>query len=323
MDVTIFARNAIEGVTQNFHSGNSKYYENPVSVDMNVTDWNTSATLPHPNGNANPVIIKDIPTAQWLGFGTPDTNGTHTIPWNETNATQKLMFNYTRYNNDMVNPFIVEGNEVNLTVNSSYTSTEGAVEGTANIVGTEIGDQNATFGFARAKASKDFYDDVTTASIDTPITILVYCDLWVGCSNLGIDTINGQTDDNKWWLSWNHVEADGDGNITLVSPPTIMEGAGNPTVTTDVTVSTEGQDTTVNVTSGSTTLPMTVWIELDDTLPTDTNSWLIYNENSAFGIPSPFYKVRFIGTSGWSGVGETGHVLEINASSIKTKRLNW
>ena len=129
VDVTISAMNADDAVTQNFTQGNG-FYENPVSVDLNVTEWKPAPSL-HPLGNA--VIIKDIPVAQLLGFGSPDANGTHTIPWNESNATQKIMFNYVREINQVVNPFDVNGSELNITVvrhihTYSYSDTP---EGTA------------------------------------------------------------------------------------------------------------------------------------------------------------------------------------------------
>ncbi len=54
-----------------------------------------------------------------------------------------------------------------------------------------------------------------------------------------------------------------------------------------------------------------------------TNTWLIYNAESANSISDPFYKVRFIGTSDWAGEGDTGHVVDSNASTKKNRRLGW
>jgi hypothetical protein len=68
---------------------------------------------------------------------------------------------------------------------------------------------------------------------------------------------------------------------------------------------------------------MEVEIDLDTTTDADTAPWLIYNQTHDFDPPSPFYKVRFINASGWTGVGKTGFVLETNASSTKEKRLSW
>ena len=328
VDVTISAMNANDVVTQNFTQGNG-FYENPVSVDLNVTEWKPASSL-HPWGNN--VIIKDIPTAQLLGFGSPDANGTHMIPWNESNATQKIMFNYERLINQTVNPFDVNGTELNITVVSTYTGT--APEGTAVIDGDGVGDRNATFQYARTRSSKFFYDDITDPSAITPIFIDVYCDLGpASCFGLNVDTINGQTNEFNWWLSWNHSRSRNDGNITLEIGG-VIEGAGSPTVSAPPKPnidSSGGADQTVTVTANATTLPMTVEIDLvtDNTLTNYTNSWLIYNSAVVFATPAdtippdPFYKVRFIGTSGWAGHGKTGHVVDSNASIKKNRRLGW
>ena len=92
-----------------------------------------------------------------------------------------------------------------------------------------------------------------------------------------------------------------------------------------------GEDVNILVSRGTTNLilPLTVEIDLvdDSTDPTDTSKWLIYNEfTNAISQepPSPFYKVRFITLpADWAGQGDTGHVVESNASIIKSRRLGW
>ncbi len=196
-----------------------------------------------------------------------------------------------------------------------------------NVVGTGSPDSNATYYFARAKSSKFFYDDVTAGSINTPISVLVYCDTYPTCSQLGtnIQTL-GKINDPYWWLSLDHNANSNDGNITLLSPPnTLVGGAGNsPTVTTNVNIISGAIDSGIVVSRGGTSnLPMTVGIYLDTTPTTDTNSWLIYNPNSDISDPDPFYKVRFIGTMDWAGHGDTGHVVDTDTSTKKNKKLGW
>ncbi|MGC9350618.1 MAG: hypothetical protein ACP5D3_01365, partial [Sulfurovum sp.] len=171
----------------------------------------------------------------------------------------------------------------------------------------------------------------------TPITVQVYCSnshlfqpannnflggMTLYCTSFLPDAILyfGQTDLHGWWLSLNHNEASGDGNITLENPPAVALGSGSGSVDTDVNII-NGVDNTIRVTHQSGDLPITYDILLD--APANTNSWLIYNADSPTLPPSPFYKVRFTGDSGWAGVGKTGHVLDINASTTDKKRLNW
>ncbi|MGC9351488.1 MAG: hypothetical protein ACP5D3_05825, partial [Sulfurovum sp.] len=223
---------------------------------------------------------------------------------------------YQRNNNEPVNPFVLPGSDINISVASTYQNKESGA--TRTVTGSGVGgaDSNATFYFGRAKASQDFYDVKGTVA-DTPITVQVYCDVFPTCPLLpdNIQT-EGQTDLSHWWLSLNHNEASGDGNITLENPPAVALGSGSGSVDTDVNII-NGVDNTIQVThSGS--LPTTYDINL-----TTTNSWLIYNADSPSADPNPFYKVRFTGDSGWAGVGATGYVLDINASTTNTKRLNW
>ncbi|BAF72855.1 Ig-like domain-containing protein [Sulfurovum sp. NBC37-1] len=334
VEVTISAMNALEGVTTNFRKDNG-YYEHAVNVSMRVTDWNPllPVTTRHPLNNS--VRIHDINQtlagaqipAKLLGFGGTDANGTHIIDVNESDETQKLMFNYSRNNNEPINPFEVPGTDINLTVISNYSGT--APEGSATITGTNLADANATFLFGRTKSSKFFYDDVTGSSQKTPISIVVYCDKWpTSAANCpGVDLVYGSTNENKWWLSTGHDMTDNDGNITL----TVSSSAGSlntPNVNI-ISATNDGTDNNIIVNYPlNSTRPYIVDIDLVTTNPTDTSSWLIYNPDSTISASSPFYRVRFIGTGGgnWSTTGNlpgVGSVVDDNVSRNKSNRVEW
>ena len=78
-----------------------------------------------------------------------------------------------------------------------------------------------------------------------------------------------------------------------------------------------GTDDSVIVTNTGGT-PNTVDIDFGS----DTDTWLIYNKDIN-SPPSPFYRVHFIGTSGWSGHGKTGYVVGDDINEKKTRRLEW
>jgi hypothetical protein len=236
-------------------------------------------------------------------FITTDQNGT---------AQLSIKLNLHRLQNQTVDPF--EMNTTGITV----IDTDGTENNSSTTV---LPPSSATYLYARAKSTLDFYDDVTTNSISTPITIQVYCSLWPDslCQNHSINLNNGKTNNNKWWLSTAHDTSTNDGNITLkIDVPT--SGAS---VTPHVSITANGIDTNVNVAASTTTRPLKVQVDLDTTNPGDTSSWLIYNPASALLPPSPFYKVKFIGSSGWAGSGQTGNVVESNANKRKIRRLEW
>ncbi len=340
-------------ITANFREdvGTNKYYENNISVTQVVT----VPAFGNPNGYLYPDANESNITNQLIGFGRlgEDAAGTRNILWNE--STYPLEFNFQREINEPANPFDVNGSYFSISMISQYVDPEDG--DTADINGSRIGDQNtsttcatdegcvelnaennATFHYARTRPSKFFYENAKD-SVATPIAIDVYCAFgalsFTACDKLGIDTVNGQINEANWWLSIDHKMSNNDGNVTLERIPIPTEGASADwTVTSDdwsavrtvVSIDANGIDGNITVTDGSNpTLPLTVGIDLvtDDTLADYTNPWLIYNKDSAIVAPSPFYKVRFIGTSGWTGIGETGYVLETNASSKRTKRMAW
>ena len=334
LSIKISARNTLGNIVQNFRAGNL-FYENPVTVDLNVTDWNASLPNRHPLDNS--IHTKDIPSPVLLGFGLDDdANGTHTIAWDEGNLTQRVMFNYDRDNNHPVNPFIVPGSDINISVASTYKNSESGATRTVTGSGKGGTDSHVTFYFGRAKASQELCDVEGTVA-NTPITVQIYCsnsddfqpidsnfmdDTRLFCTSFLSDDILtlGQTDQHGWWLSLDHNKTKEDGNVKLKNPPTVALGSGSGSVDTDVTFI-NGVDSTIQTKHLSGSRPITYDIFLDTT--SSTSSWLIYNADSPTLAPNPFYKVRFTGDSGWAGVGKTGHVLDINASTTETKRLKW
>jgi len=283
----------------------------PMKSTITITDLdinNTSASFPD-----------DVPG---------DKNGTTHI---------KYKLNFDRKQNLVVNPFKMSLQDVNIT----------DVDDVKEIDGTEtFTDKNTTMYYARTRASKFFYEDVTDSSIPTPIAVDIYCDLGFDeCLAIGIDTYSAQINEMNWWLSLGHDDNNvngGDGNITLVVGSPLLKGSGSPTINTQtnptaintniinpITSTDPGIDTNIIVAHGTTpSLPMIVPIELINRIDTPgvspyTNHWLIYNINSDNTAPSPFYKVEFIGISGWAGHGDTGHVVDSNTSTKKNRRLGW
>ena len=162
-------------------------------------------------------------------------------------------------------------------------------------------------------------------SVFTPVSTVAYCDLgFTECQDRGIMAAFAKTNEGDWWLSVDHRTVNNDGDIVLVTGTT-TEGNGSPTVTATVSiVNSDATDYNVQVVSNATQLPMTVPINFvtDTNLTAFTDDWLIYNEYDNI-VPTPFYKVRFIGDSNWTGIGDEGLVVGTEASKRKTKRLDW
>ncbi len=234
-------------------------------------------------------------------------------------ATEGILFNFDRANNTPDNAFNVPYSDFDISVSDdTYTSVTGS---DFNRTAGNSNESTTTFYYARTRPSKFFYDGNTASTVKTPIFIDVYCNLGFGtCDARGIDTVNGQIDGN-WWKAVNHSKSQGDGNITL-SASTNGAVSAPPKPNID---SSGGADKTVVVSKTGGSVPLIVDINFvtDNTLVNYTDAWLIYNKDSAIGAPIPFYQVKFIGASVWSGVGKTGKVINTGAGTKKSKRLDW
>ncbi len=213
-----------------------------------------------------------------------------------------VRLNFNRVINKPVNPFVLNVTDLN-------TSDSDGVVGKL-----ENQDMRAVYYYARARASKFMYDDVTDNSIKTPVYIDVYYTPGTEFDkNATFDTNKFTvTNDFEWFISSQHNNTK-DGEVKLVSQDTNKATVTN----TPAIVNGKTQDATVTD-AGNTLRPFIVDINM-----TGTSSWLIYNKDKP-QEPSPFYRVRFTNPGNeWAGYGKTGRVVETNASKHKVRRLEW
>lgn len=229
--------------------------------------------------------------------------------------TMDLGYNFKRDYNNTLNPRYIEFHDFNITYKTNPTNIKADLTDDHKIFGDKELDHNVTFVYGRAKPSQNFYDDVRGTSINTPISIVVYCDQDpITCSAVyNIETVLSKTDEYDWYLSRGHIMTpDNDGNITL-------NATNGGTVTSPVVINNSGGiDTNVVVGDGGQAHPLDVNI----TFGGATNRWIIYNKDKN-EIPIPFYRVRFINESDWAGTGDTGHAVGGKANIQKINRSGW
>jgi len=262
----------------------------------NIIESEGSYPLPEPS--ANKITITQLVIKNNITTFIPNVS--------DGNGTAHLLYriNFDRKMNHPVNPFRLKMIDANITDED-------------NVTGADTDDSNASFYFARAKPSKYFYDDVPENSIDTPISVVIYND--PATSTYGLDlAIFKSTGEYSWYLSSTHTTSDG--NLTLIAKDsnTKLNGSSSTTysnLSAGVFKDSSGSDISASYSGGNKP-------HISDINLTGTNSWLIYNPD-ANNEPNPFYRVRFIGTSDWAGLGKTGNVVESNASIKKNRRLGW
>ncbi len=212
-----------------------------------------------------------------------------------------VRINFNRVIDKPVNPFVFNMTDLNITDSDSVFGK------------LENQDLRAVYYYARLRASKFMYDDVTENSVKTPIYIDVYYTPGTEFDkNATFDTNKFNiTNDFEWFISSQHDDTI-DGKVYLEA---VDSSKGSVTANPPIMY---GGNEDVTVTANDPARPLIVDINM-----TGTSSWLIYNKDKP-EEPSPFYRVRFINPANdWAGYGKTGSVVETNASKKKTKRLEW
>ena len=303
-----------------WHTYRSTVPLNTPNLSFDLIDYNTSdpsiITLARRHGEFN----QTTPLVQNTKAPLPSVHPKAAFAEDMKGAiTMDMGVNYARTNNNPLNPRVINFSELNATLNAS-PDIHVNLKNDYKVFGTRTVDNNVTFFYGRAKPEQTLYDDVTEANISTPVSVVLYCDLgFAECQNRGVVAVFAQTSEFDWWKSWNHDSAL-HGNIAIASEPTTSLNKNSTFIS-------QGEDSGIIASRGSLALPVTVPVNL---LPYSlanmfnyTNRWLIYNPDSADTTPNPFYRVHFIGNSGWSGHGKTGHVVGGNSNLKKNRKMEW
>jgi len=221
-----------------------------------------------------------------------------------------LYFNFLKDLNTPMNPFEMNLQEVSIRDLASNMVGR-ATDNNPTLVNTVL-----TFIYSRIRASDDVYEDITENVATTPLLSDIYCDLdRTVCDRYGLDTNNTDIDEANWYINRDFNSTNtGSGMILSVGYAT-----GVATLNPSVNITLDRNGTNPNV-----TLTNTLQTEQTVEVILRPEVWLRYNPDDAMGFPR--YIVEFMATpqEGWSGVGETGDVVEGNASISTTRnRINW
>jgi len=255
----------------------------------------------------------------------PDTNTSD----GDSNGTAELVlyYNFEHHYDDPSNPLTMTINDLNLsdprhTLRADQVPTM-IPEGNFT---PGIAERNITFFYARVKPTRYLYDNITAHNVNTPIIFQRFCNLMDRCADYDINLSDEKTAEYDWYLNKEHNSTQGDGSIVLTAESSDGNDAPSINGSDPLSIGVVGTSVADNVTvsdGGITTRPLSVQVDFVTGLPgTATDQWLIFNP-SKDEIPTPFYRVNFIGNSDWVGYGETGNVVESNSSRIRTNRVEW
>ena len=182
------------------------------------------------------------------------------------------------------------------------------------------------FYFAKVTPRKEYNPDIVQNWKSTPISVDIYCYDPVNasatmCNNFGLSAPSKGKDNTLGWYAATMFDGDNSDGIvdgTTRLTPTAMFGT---TVVPNVVMSVDqqfddgnGTQEDVNVSIVGNARPATIDVEIQP------DPWLRYDADNPNGFPR--FRNKFIGPSGWVGVGVRGQVVETTSTS-STRRMNW
>ena len=288
--LTIAAENALNATTSNFDSAS---WENPVNVNLSLLT------------TTQPLLNKDdINETLNIGF----TGGLKSVLWTETNSSQNIMFNFQRDTNVTLNPFVINGSNVNLTANSTYPSVP-------VVTGSTVSSSSATFIYGRTNAPRQRINGNSG-------TALIYYEAF--CS--GVDS-NGTTcnksflpngpssksnDDPRWFKNTLHNVA------TLNHVGVVAQKSGLGIVTAGTANNANPSSVTLTYTEANTR-----GYPYKTTMENTPATWLVYNKYDSLDTTNEF-EVEFEGgSSSWAGKHETDTTTNAGGTIKTNRRSMW
>jgi len=312
-------------VTTNFTNGCA-------AQDVNLHIIKTTVPVTINDSKGNPVPFEQFlqflhedntSTTSPLADSTTAPEGNTTLPKNAFLDTKDqgiaqifLHTNFKKPLNSTVNPI-----DINYTGLYAYSPNASS---SANMLSNYIPDGDQTYNrnllyyFAKITPKKKLYDNVKTSSIYTPLFVDIYCSL-TDC-NQTFDLSQPSHGDNTEaeWYSATMFDQNSDGTTDLSIKTIFGDDAGPQVNPNDDVMFDDGNGTQndINVSLTTSARPSTVEIEIQPV------PWLLYDKKDPTGFPH--YRVKFIGDSAWSGVGDVGHAIEATSNQNPDQsRMNW
>ena len=223
----------------------------------------------------------------------------------------EVLYNIEKNLNETTNPIKIEFFKMEANATSSLSSVNDqawTAESNVSLVGSKY------FYFSRLAPDMENYHKTSEPSILTPVTIEVYCEhnlTWCEemLNNNGRNNFHTQL---GWYTAYRH-DILTDGTIFALTPSSNNVGVTDPI---DFSYS-NGRYTNIETSNQISNVNHTVQVDIGAT------SWLNYHQSVVGGIP--FWRVTFDekDVARPSGIGSTGHKLDMNQSDTQVHRIDW
>lgn len=236
-----------------------------------------------------------------------------TIPrnlFNAGSATVSVGFNFDKNLAAPLSPFNFGISDINVSEAFGLSTSASTLQSVAST----LSNLNATFVYSRIRPSETdlYYEEIFTPSHTTPIFSDIFCNFADGCASFGGLNLTSTDDQQGWRINNDFNTANNEGNAP------VSDTSPNATVT-------HGNDNLVNGENPDLNIAYSGTRRQEVTVTLNPPAWLRYNRDDPV-TGQPTYVIEFMPSNdaGWSGAGETGSVIDNNASiSTDKKRMNW
>jgi len=300
-----------------------------VNLDLNITstpeEGNITAT--DINGSTASIGLNNIIIG--ADSNTTNANGTQATIANKYfakdsngSSTIDLRYNYDRLNDMVTNPIFATFNS--LTASAPDANASAHMDDNRTPDGEQNYDRNITFLKGRVYTELEEDNpgghDVEDDNIDIIFTVEAYCDNMFTCADMihDLNSDNSIVGNNGWYPMTSHdhiTDSNGfnDGKIVELKDEDSEGVIISPAL--DIQFDDGAKTSDVNIEEGTASDPAKIQIYPDP--------WLKYHEDSS-EAGNPYFILNFESLSDeWTGIGNTGHKIDINASKGSMDRTTW
>ncbi len=327
----VIAINRLGGSVSNFASGcassdvffdinRTMRFDRELAGDLNITTitpnlfiggnvfMQRNAFEQNASSNYDAVSPNDINLTFTIGRGDFDTNGT---------APANVYYNFQKNLRNTHSPIDVTFVASRVTSPNAHSNTfmrsDYVPEGTSALANARV-----WYYYGRIVSKEANYGvEPSQNSITVPIYVEVYCDpLTSDCASSGL-ILQSERDADRWWINTRHNSAT---HGLMQSIDEVPGGSITIAPNSTVNLGNDGNQTNITLTLGGSTIkPYNSVIQITPNMP-----WLFYNPFSTDGSNRPDFSIVFLFGGGWGGLGNTGVVLDTNASyDSYRKRIEW
>jgi hypothetical protein len=187
-------------------------------------------------------------------------------------------------------------------------------------------DQNATamYLYGKITPGKEYYHNIINDNATTAIYADIYCDTassYFGYPVFATGTYGQDEDPLRWHFAKDLFGATDLGTVELNA--TYCSGGSGPTLSAPAVGS--GTHITVLLDEPHDAMHQKIYVHIPTTasrpklvcIPYTPPPWLVYDKDK------DYYRVNFIGSGSWNGVGTTGSVSQTRSGETNRPRMNW